>query len=515
MSEPAIANEVQMDRRFGQQVFWLILSVGLLLNGARLASSDEIAVYLLTESLIEHGDLDVPAGITPNGSWFDGHFYVWYEIGTSLLIIPWYLLGRIVALLIPLGEGYDVLVLRALVSTMGAWMGAWLALIMFRCARLLGSSWRLSIFLAMGLVCTTFLLPYLKTILRDVPMALMLLAAFYHLLRIRSGMGRSRDLLLAGFFCGMGFLIKITFLMYLPMLWGYLYFALRRRDVKSSAFFLGPIILALAIAAWYNFARFGDPLDLGYHGGTSFPTPLHTGIFGLLWSPGKGLFWFAPLTILIGWAGRDLFRKHRAEAVLFACIVISTLVLHAKYFAWGGDGSWGPRYLLVLLPMLILSLAPWLQRASVGIRRTAVALACVGFGVQLAGTAIYQGNYLRKIGEFPFTRPFTDPEFMYRSHFIPQYSPIIGHWKMAAENLGNHIRGNWPNLKPGPEVSYQRVPLAEEAKPALLATFDFWFMYAVYAGFPTGLIATVLGILVAAVGLQSIVLGRSLRLGGP
>jgi hypothetical protein len=513
MPDIVISKTSRPDRTLGRRLFWLVLSVCLLINGARLASSDEIAVYLLAESLVERGELNVPPDITPNGSWFEGRYYIWYEIGSTLLILPWYIAGQLISSALPIDAGLQTLVIRAFVSTMGAWMGALLAFMLFRAGRLFGYSVRLSVFLSLGLVFSTFLFPYLKTIIRDVPLAVFLLGTSYSLFQHKWDGNERKYIRTAGIYAGLGFLTKITFLMYLPMFVVYMFLALRIRDWKRTILFLAPTLAAALLTGWYNYARFGNALDLGYQGGTSFPTPILTGIFGLLLSPGKGFFWFAPVGILILWGGRMFLRKFRAEALLLAAIVISTLALYATYFAWGGDGSWGPRYLVVVLPLVFLAMGAWLTTASFFVKRLAIVLFIVGCVVQVGGVSVYQGNYLRKIGEFPFTRPFTDPEFMYKSHFVPGFSPIVGHWKMLTDNVSSHLGGDVPDLRPTSGPVQKRVPLSEESKPALLRTLDYWFMYAIYSGFPVVPILVLVLLVTAAVVIQAFLLRRSLKTG--
>lgn len=479
----SILHSSDPDRIIIIKLFFIVLTACILINGARLASSDEIAVFRLAESIVENGALSVPPD-TPNASAYEDRYFIWYEIGSTLLIIPFYLLGKIIVSILSLDSGASSLLLRAIVSLIGAIMGAFLGVLIYKLGRLFKFSIRIASFLTLALIFSTFLFPYLKSIIRDMIMAVVLTGTVYYLIRYRSEDQRNGYLLSAGILAGMGILVKITFLLYLPWLLMYAVITLRIKNWKSFAAIGIPLLFAAAVMGLYNFLRFGNLIDMGYHGGTSFPTPLFTGLFGLLLSPGKGFFWYAPLCLLLLWSLPPFFRKHRAEALLITALFLTTLFLHAKYFSWGGDGSWGPRYLVVILPLAVITIGEWLSRASVTQMRLAYALMLIGIIIQIGGVAVYQGNYLRKTGEYPFTRSFTDPEFMYRTHFIPNYSPITGHWLMLMDNLENHLRGNIPYIKPDPEYAGQRIPLDDTAKNQLLRTLDFWFMYALYAGYP-------------------------------
>lgn len=498
-SIPSIAE--RRDVLLARRLLWFVLTVCLLINGARLASSDEIAIYLQTEALVERGELNVPPDITPNGSWFEGRYFVSYEIGSALVITPWYLAGKLISAVWPLEATMEILLIRAVVSTMGAWMGGLIACFMFLISRRLGYSVRLSFFLSVSLVFSTFLLIYLKTILRDVTLAVCLLGSIHFLLRWKDN-PLTRFAVIAGALSAAACLVKVTFVLVIPWTIWYMWNPDRRKSVKHIVAFLLPVGVAFVVTGIYNFARFGNPMEMGYHGGTSFPTPLSTGLYGLVLSPGKGVLWFAPLSILTLWAARSFWNDHRREALLMYGVVISTLLFYAVYFAWGGDGSWGPRYLVMILPLIILATGSWLSKASRLMKQAAVILVLLGGLVQAGGVLIYHGNYLRKIGEFPFTRPFTDPEFLYKSHFIPAYSPILGHWQMVIDNAAAHGRGEWPTLQPSRDSAGQRIPLREEDRPELLRTFDVWFMYAIYAGFPMWPVAVGVFFIVGLIAIQ-------------
>jgi hypothetical protein len=96
---------------------------------------------------------------------------------------------------------------------------------------------------------------------------------------------------------------------------------------------------------------------------------------------------------------------------------------------------------------------------------------------------IYFGSYLREVGEYPYTREFTDPLFLSKSHFVPNYSPVYGHWKMLTRNINAHARGETPSVQ---VYSYEgkeaRLPLDEASRKELLTGLDFWFTYLLYSG---------------------------------
>ena len=501
----------EQERLLVHYLFFFVISVCVLVSCARLSSSDENAIFLLTESIVTRGTLDVPPNIIGNGSMFGGKFYIWAEIGEALLAIPFYVAGKLVTFVLPLSENLRLLALKAIVSTMNAFFGALLAVVLYRSLRKFSATVRTAMFLSLTMCFGTFLFPYLKTIMRDAQLALLLLGSVYCLFAFRHSL-RIRWLVYAGICAAFGVLNKMVFVLNVPFLALYLIVVARKENIsqlKSIFFFSLPFIGTVIIMAAYNYLRFHNFFESGYHGGTSFPTPLFVGVFGLLLSPGKGLFLFAPITILLLWSVKLFFKKFCEEALLLSSLVIANVLLYAKYIAWGGDGSWGPRYLVTILPLLIIPLGIFLDAASAKVKRIAFVLAIIGVIVQCGGVSIYFGNYLRSIGEYPYTKQFDDAEFMERSHFNPAYSPITGHWEMLLRNAQEHFSGNIPQLLPQETTGSQRIPLAEKDQRQLLRTFDYWFTYGMYAGFSR---IVLLSAFVLGVGAVSILFFKMYRL---
>jgi hypothetical protein len=170
-------------------------------------------------------------------------------------------------------------------------------------------------------------------------------------------------------------------------------------------------------------------------------------------------------------------------AVTVALAGAIAVLLYAKFEHWAGDGSFGPRYLVPLLPLAFVPVAFALNEAT-GLRKAlAAALAVAGLAVQLGGVAIYFGAQMREAGDYPYRGPLNDPHFMSESHFNPYHSPIAGHWRMLVRNAGEHLARRAPRLSGEGEVD-ARVGVSTQDQQALLHALDFWWLYAVYAGVP-------------------------------
>lgn len=125
------------------------------------------------------------------------------------------------------------------------------------------------------------------------------------------------------------------------------------RTLIICALIVATGLLALAV---YNYARFGSPLKSGYPPG-NLSVPLFTGLFVLLFSPGRSIFVYSPI-LLLAIPGAWLFWK-RERAFALCCIFF--IVAHALIVAcWGPLGwglSWGSRLMTLTLPVFGLLIA--------------------------------------------------------------------------------------------------------------------------------------------------------------
>ena len=75
------------------------------------------------------------------------------------------------------------------------------------------------------------------------------------------------------------------------------------------------------------------------------------GIGGLLFSPGRSLFLYAPLTLVGLFGGKALWKRDRTLAAMLASISGALLILYGSLFYWDGLRGYGPRYLVPLVPL--------------------------------------------------------------------------------------------------------------------------------------------------------------------
>jgi hypothetical protein len=231
-----------------------------------------------------------------------------------------------------------------------------------------------------------------------------------------------------------------------------------RADRAALLRVLGWSLLAalpgLALFLYYNYVRWGDPLDTGY-GATLSLLDEHpfNGLYGLLLSPGKSLFLYSPPLVLGVFASVRFAREHRGPARALACVGLPPLLFYACMLSWSGDWCWGPRYLTYLVPLLLVPavISGWpsyvRSRAAAG---AAAVLVVAGLGVQVLGCAFYWDHWVKialhtrvKWLGNPDRTGATTPinshglcdecfEDMGGTHWMPPFSPIAGHaWLLA------------------------------------------------------------------------------------
>jgi len=467
------------------QLIAFFLTAFLSVSSGIIASSDGVITFEVTEALVERGEITlspVVAEDVPIGA--GGKPVSKFGLALSLAAVPLYLLGKLACLFTP--EAFQSLVLKGSVSLTNAIVSALVCLLLFLTGKRLGYPDRVSLQLTMSFAFTTFFIVYATKSFLTQPLETLCLAGTLYFLIGHSRAPDNRALLYAGGFFGSGILTKWAFVINLPMYVAYLLATSGKdRRARDLAIFTLPVLLFLAIALGYNYMRFGSLFQTGYGGMAVFSTPLLVGLYGLLFSAGKSLFLYAPIVALACTAMKAFGKSHRREMWLLLGLFAANLIVSAKYHTWAGEGSWGPRYLTVALPCLVLPIGALLEGGSRAAKRGFLVLSLVGLLVQFGGLSIFYGTYYRAIGEYPYRAATSDPLFMYKTHFVPNYSPAWGHLRMAAQGWSNFFGGEKPTftIKPGSE----RIPLPDADLVKLQETPDLWFAYAYYAGVPFGL----------------------------
>ena len=104
-----------------------------------------------------------------------------------------------------------------------------------------------------------------------------------------------------------------------------------------------------------------------------------TGIFGLLFSPGAGLFIYVPILLTVFFAFPDFFRKNKIFTVLLLVISSMFIIGFGNTNMWQGYTAWSPKYLYAIIPFLLLPLGASIEKRGRKILLIIGVLCCIGF----------------------------------------------------------------------------------------------------------------------------------------
>ncbi|HEX7589226.1 MAG TPA: hypothetical protein VF478_12995 [Anaerolineae bacterium] len=421
-----------LDRSDGVTAAWitlLLLGVYLLSFSGQLYSQDSMSMFSVTESVVKRGELNTDQMWTlfkaRNEIASDGESYAKYGYGISLFAVPLYAL----ALALPdFGLVQTTLLTSAIVIAIA---GA----LMFLAARRLRYTRGVSLALALLFGLATPAWVYAKQFWSETFGIFTLFAAFYFLLSFRQEQ-RTRDAIIGGVMLGLAVATRVTNTALVPFFGWYgfvggfpaAHLPANRRNLRAFAWFaLVLMLVALSIAA-YNWVRNGSLLATGYRADETFDNPLLLGLYGLLFSPGKGLFVYVPFLAALPWAAVVLWKRARDELFLVLAIFSFYLLVFSAWYYWWGGTNWGPRFLLPTVPFLVLLVAPAIELAArTDFRKVAhvafsalfLALCFLSFSFQLLGVSIPSLAYRARM-----IRLSANPDW--DSIFFPQFSPLVG-----------------------------------------------------------------------------------------
>ncbi len=434
---------------------------------------DDEIVFQTTRSMWERGDLAIegipkrtgePKG-RPSGSFgwapgVDGRRYGFFGHGQSIVALPLYGVGRAAITRAPPAWRHvirsDHYLMhrrsprddwpRLMASLTNCFMVAFAALLLMEWLRALGHRDRVAMGTALVYAFGTSAWPYSGTFLSEPLSTVMLLACAWGIARYHRGRAADRSggshrywLWMAGLVAGLSLHAHVLNLLAVPCLLGYALVPIhldrawsRERPAWVGAVLLGlvgPVLLAVTQAQ-----RFGDPWQTGRYDHYGYFVDPIPGMVGQLVGPGRSILLYSPALIvaLFGWR-RAVNRQRAAAWMVIAMFVVRWAFVSTRSDWWGGWGI-GPRYLVPMIPLLLLPLAevladlPRARRS----RRLGTIVALVSCGL------VELHLSLHSIFEWMWSLIGTGTpqmDYLTRSHWIPSASPLWGFWSMPPDIL--------------------------------------------------------------------------------
>ena len=456
-------------------VFLLALVLYLATTGGSMAT--DIMSYEVAKNIVEEGSVAMSYNVhnmdAHRGA--DGRYYSPYGIGHPIYAVPFYLAGRVTEQVTGLGVGKPEAIRKAffvLGNAVAAALTVWLT---FLFALRLGGTARASATTALTLGFATLLWPYARLGFNAPLSALTVLWGTYS---VWLGTRRGRPAMLwlggLGFACALLVRHELVLATVPAGLWilfesrGRLQEAFRKTMPVAI-----PVAAALLLTLYYNHVRFGNPWNTGYlQDSTATFRPVWTGLLGFAVSPGRSLFLFAPVTLLGLPALAGLWRRDRATALLLGGNIAVLTVFYASLLYWDADRSYGPRYLVAVLPFLCLPLVAWFDLPrSATTRRVLMGAVVLSVLAQAPGVLV------------DFSKAGYRPE---QAHLT--YERRLWTWEGSGFNLNaqaaatqiplnlRYLAGRQP--RPAIRTAEYR---ATDFSAQFAFSLDFWWLYLFYA----------------------------------
>lgn len=492
--------------------FYLLTSSGIILT------ADGLVKLEVTQSIIEKGDFSVSKNNGILG--IDGKYYTNFDVGFSLFLIPFYLIGKLIGL--SLFSNFPIRFSTKFVCSMlNPIVTALTCCLIFIFGNGLGYNPRRACFLSVLYGIGTMAWAYTKIFYAEPLVALLLLTSAYALFIYQENK-RLLWLTWSSIFLGMAIMTRIISCIVIPIMLLYILMCFlmdKKRNGKrviveliSFCLILGFFLILVGL---YNKIRFGSFLKSGWHVFTKeqlFPlgylrAPLFSGIFGMLLSPGCGLFLYNPILILFFGGIAKLYRKHKAESLLFILIILFHISVYVKWYCWWGGEGWGPRYLVSILPFMILPLGNITFAKNKDILNSfkkiaVIILIVLSVLIQISSIAVSHMRYILKLHFNVYSeakqKNMNEFQVLESKYFIIKASPLIWQWASLYEVVKNlQKKGLLKSLREKHDFSEQRPSFESVNNPyhikneLVLNSPHFWFFYLYFFGLPLKLILIV------------------------
>ena len=450
-----------------------------------------VSRYEVTKSIVERFDLSVPEGNQSNIKGLDGRSYSLYGLGWPILAVPLYFIGKIF--------GRDTMNHVYLLNPL---VGAVTVTVVFLFSIALGYSRRSSLVVAIFYGFGTFAWPLAKHPFDHIVETLFVLLSVYFMY-LHTSKNTIIYLLLSAFCIGFSINTRLVSVLVLPALLvmmgagcgvKYSFEDNSKIFLRKMAIFTLVLLPFAGLVLWYNYYRFGSIYETGFQllaakTGLDFfsGTIFLTGLKGFLTSPGKGFFYYSPISIIFFFTIVPFYKKHRWSAISFILFILSYLLFLSRNVYWHGDWAWGPRYLLAITPFMIIPITElldsvrWRKKTSF-IHIPVYVVIILSILIQTMAISVHFVNYFYRLQidqniQFTIVKEEGVPEIYEpppETHFDWTKSPILMQWK-DIKRIGTEII-KYRYVEPS-----QNATLSERIEDyPFMHLFDFWWIYSYY-----------------------------------
>jgi len=274
----------------------------------------------------------------------------------------------------------------------GPFFSALSVCVFFLISKTYGYSVRTSLILVFLYGLSTTLWAYSQTSLNVVPFVFFLLTGFLFYRKFHKT-NSYFNLILTGIFFGVAFLTRQDGILIIIPLFILLLITSFKKKMKLKTFFAFsiPVIISYGIHRFVEFVRIGIQdtapsiitVPSQVVAAAKFE-PIHMYLFGILFSPGAGIFVYAPILLASFVGFFDFYKKNKFDCFLFISFIAFFLMVHGTNVYWHGFNGWGTRYFLPLFAFLILPLGASIEkRIHFSFKLSIISLAIAGFLVNL------------------------------------------------------------------------------------------------------------------------------------
>lgn len=338
-------------------------------------SANESSALALTKAIVEDKSLSINNFkdlASVDISEYNGSYYSDKPPGRALFGIPIYIVDKILGFTSDNQIAFSMELLTVLFSSLSV-------VVMYKLSLFLKISRPNAVILSFILGFATILWSFSKTFFAHPYSAFFnLLSLFMLLLALEKN--QKKYLVFSGVSMGLSLLMEYPNFLVVIILGAYYLYRNRFKNIPNILILAISFTAVASIMLLYNYSIFGNPFITTDSYQVSYGNVLQTqlfkvaelknGLYGLLVGSSGGLFYFSPVLLLsilgmLYWIKDDIRNKKNRDRFLGLALLLSfsaVLIFYAAKEGWRGGNSFGPRYLLPVIPFLVIPIGKVMQK---------------------------------------------------------------------------------------------------------------------------------------------------------